>query len=87
MKTIHRSWSDLANDLIQILIIGGAIGVAAKLISYFNKWVYFPSFPNVVDATFIVTAVIYLSWKSRQHPTTPNNPLTNTTTLTTANET
>lgn len=49
-----------------IIMVCGTIGIALKFITFFNQWVYFPSFPNVLDSTFLISAVAYLGWKSRQ---------------------
>jgi hypothetical protein len=66
MKAIHNRWSDLANDLVQILFICGTIGIALKFISFFDQWVYFPTFPNFLDSTFLIVATVYFAWKARK---------------------
>jgi len=72
MKELHSSWSDLAKDCLQIIMICGTIGIALKFVTFFNHWVYFPSFPNVLDSTFLILSVLYLTWNARK---TPNIPL------------
>jgi len=69
MKELHSGWSDLAKDCLQIILICGTIGIALKFITFFNHWVYFPSFPNILDSTFLIFSVLYLSWKARKSPT------------------
>jgi hypothetical protein len=66
MHVIHNSWKELAHDCIRILLVCGTIGIAVKFVTFFNHWVYFPSFPNVLDSTFLIISVAYLSWSSRQ---------------------
>jgi hypothetical protein len=67
MKVIHERWSDLLNDCVQIAFVCGTIGIALKFITFFNHWVYFPSFPNIIDSTFLICAIIYFAWISRRH--------------------
>lgn len=66
MKPIHENWSQLAHDCMLVVFVCGTIGIAAKFVTFFNQWVYFPSFPNLIDATFLISAVVYLGWKSRR---------------------
>jgi len=66
MKAIHNRWSDLLNDCIQIALVCGTIGIALKFITFFDQWVYFPTFPNLLDSTFLIISVIYFAWKSRK---------------------
>jgi hypothetical protein len=70
MKAVHNSWNDLLNDCIQIALVCGTIGIALKFITFFDQWVYFPSFPNVLDATFLILSVTYLTWKAKKAHTT-----------------
>ncbi|MFA5365199.1 MAG: hypothetical protein WC325_08480 [Candidatus Bathyarchaeia archaeon] len=66
MKTLHTNWSALANDCMLIILLCGTVGIALKFTTFFNHWVYFPSFPNILDATFLIFSVIYLTWKARR---------------------
>lgn len=66
MHVIHNSWKELAHDCILIMLVCGTIGIAVKFVTFFNHWVYFPSFPNVLDSTFLIISVAYLSWSSRK---------------------
>lgn len=63
MKVIHKSWKELFNDCVSIIFISGTIGIALKFTTFLDKWVYFPWFPNVFDAIFLVISVVYLSSK------------------------
>jgi hypothetical protein len=42
----------------------GTIGIALKFVYYLNAWVYFPTFPNVLDAAFLITAVLFISYRA-----------------------
>jgi intracellular septation protein A len=66
MHVIHNSWKELAHDCTRILLVCGTIGIAVKFVTFFNHWVYFPSFPNVLDSTFLIISVAYLSWSSHK---------------------
>jgi len=72
MHVIHNSWKELAHDCILIMLVCGTIGIAVKFITFFNHWVYFPSFPNVLDSTFLIISVAYLSWNARKPKKTQN---------------
>ena len=83
MKALHRNWSELFNDCMIIMIAAGTIGIALKFTTFFDKWVYFPSFPNICDSAFLVLSVAYLSWKAkRTHTNKQNNPLLKNRTVT-----
>jgi len=49
------------NNLLLTIFLAGTIGMALKFITYFDHWVYFPSFPNVLDSTFLILSVIYIA--------------------------
>jgi hypothetical protein len=66
MKAIHNQWNDLLNDCLQIALVCGTIGIALKFITFFDQWVYFPTFPNFLDSTFLITSITYLAWKARK---------------------
>jgi hypothetical protein len=66
MKPIHNNWNELFHDCMLIIFVCGTIGIAVKFVTFFNQWVYFPSFPNALDSTFLISAVMYLAWKSRK---------------------
>ena len=81
MKELHSSWSDLGKDCLQIILICGTIGIALKFVTFFNHWVYFPSFPNVLDSTFLILSVLYLTWNARKTPNVPLKQSHNTKTI------
>ena len=64
----ERTWKQLADDCLLITLVFGTIGIALKFTTFFDKWVYFPSFPNFLDATFLVFAVSYLAYKIKKKP-------------------
>lgn len=70
MKAMHQNWGQLANDCIQIALVCGTIGIALKFITFFNQWVYFPTFPNVIDSAFLITAILYLAVAARKRSKT-----------------
>ena len=39
----------------------GTIGIACKFITLFDKWIFWPSFPNILDAAFLIISVLYLA--------------------------
>lgn len=65
MQALHRSLRELLNDCMIIMFVCGTIGIALKFITFFDQWVYFPAFPNALDSLFLISSVIYLTWKSR----------------------
>jgi hypothetical protein len=42
------------------------LAIALKFITFFDQWVYFPTFPNFLDSTFLIIAATYLAWKARK---------------------
>jgi hypothetical protein len=66
MKTVYKNWKQLLNDCILLTLVFGTIGIALKYTTFFNKWVYFPSFPNIIDSAFLILTVIYLAWKIKK---------------------
>jgi hypothetical protein len=64
MEPIHSTKFELAEDCLKIVAVTGTIGIALKFITFFNHWVYFPSFPNALDSTFLITATAFLTWSS-----------------------
>ena len=71
----YRSYRALAVDLISIMFISGTIGIALKFITFLiilNQNLasgnlltdlFFPYFPNVLDSTFLISSVLYLTWR------------------------
>ena len=70
MKAMHQRWSNLFNDCLLLVFVTGTVGIALKFATFFNQWVYFPSFPNTLDSTFLIVAVVYLAWRTRKHKRT-----------------
>ena len=66
MKVEYHSWRQLLNDCIIVMFVSGTIGIALKFITLFDKYVYFPSFPNIFDSLFLISAVVFLAWKVKR---------------------
>jgi hypothetical protein len=66
IKVRDRSWKELFNDCLLLVLVFGTIGIALKFTTFFDKWVYFPSFPNFLDATFLILSVVYLVYKIKK---------------------
>ena len=67
MKPIHNNKNELFHDCMLLIFVCGSIGMALKFATFFNQWVYFPSFPNALDSAFLISAVMYLAWRSLKH--------------------
>jgi hypothetical protein len=39
----------------------GIAGIALKLPTFFNHWVYFPMFPNLGDSLFLLASVAWFA--------------------------
>jgi hypothetical protein len=66
MKAIHNTKTELFHDCMLIIFACGTIAIALKFVTFFNQWVYFPSFPNALDSTFLIAATLFFIWKSRK---------------------
>ena len=49
-----------AYKVILVILGAGLIGFALKFTTYFNKWYWFPTWPNIGDAAFIFIAGLSL---------------------------
>jgi len=63
---MHRTWKELFNDCVLVVLVFGTIGIAIRFMTFFGKWVYFPTFPNALDAAFLIFSVLYLVWKIKK---------------------
>jgi hypothetical protein len=63
---MYDSWRKLLGDCIIIMFVSGTIGIALKFITLFDQVVYFPSFPNIFDSLFLISAVLFLAWKVKR---------------------
>jgi hypothetical protein len=66
MKSVHQNWNQLGSDCLQIAFVCGTIGIALKFLTFFNHWVYFPTFPNVLDSAFLITSILYFAYAARK---------------------
>ena len=48
------------SPMVEILLGSGIFAIGLKFASYWDHWVYFPSFPNVVDTMFLSLAAAFL---------------------------
>jgi len=53
------SLKDFLGNAVIVIFFSGTIGVALKFVTFFNHWVYFPSFPNALDSTFLILSATY----------------------------
>ncbi len=60
MKVVNENFRKFVNNCFIVILVAGTIGIALKFIAYFNHWVYFPSFPNILDSAFLVISAVYL---------------------------
>lgn len=63
-----QSKRELLENCLSIAAILGICGIAFKFPSYFDQWVYFPSFPNICDSIFLVLSACWLGvkiWKRK----------------------
>lgn len=59
MKTASIGLKELLSTGLLIVFFTGTIGIALKFVTFFNHWVYFPSFPNALDSTFLILSATY----------------------------
>lgn len=71
----YRTRKDFAIDLLSVLFVSGTIGIALKFITFqimLNENLvsgnlltdaFFPYFPNVLDSAFLISSVLYLTWR------------------------
>ena len=48
-------------NILSIIFVTGTIGIACKFIALFDRWIFWPSFPNILDAAFLIMSVLYLA--------------------------
>ena len=64
---LKKKWTgrELARACLSIVCVTGTIGIALKFITLFERWVYFPTFPNICDSIFLIFAVLWLAISQR----------------------
>jgi hypothetical protein len=71
----------LLSNLLLTAFLFGTIGIALKFTTYFDHWIYFPTFPNALDSTFLIIGatyfVAYITYKNRQPRKSKQKPPTN----------
>jgi hypothetical protein len=65
LRELHKDWKSLAADLVIIVCITGTVGIALKFVSYFNNWVWFPTFPNIFDSAYLIFSICIVFFLSR----------------------
>lgn len=50
--------------ILSAVCIGGTIGIALKFVTILGNYVYFPFFPNILDAFFLVLSVCFLGFRA-----------------------
>jgi hypothetical protein len=55
----NKGWKQVLGEGLLVLFFFGTIGIALKFVTFFNHWVYFPSFPNALDSTFLILGSTY----------------------------
>jgi hypothetical protein len=48
------------------ICVSGVIGIALKFMTLLDHWLYFPIFPNILDALFLVISVLYLAYQAHK---------------------
>lgn len=61
------SSQQLLRSMTVILFAGGMFGIAIKFTALLDKWIFFPIYPNFVDAIFLMVGTAYLSWRALRH--------------------
>jgi Kef-type K+ transport system membrane component KefB len=70
VKTLNKSWREVLTNGLMVAFFFGTVGVALKFVTFFNHWVYFPSFPNFLDSAFLILSstyfVVYIVYNRRR---------------------
>ena len=59
MKASDKSWKEVLTNGLMVAFFFGTVGIALKFVTFFNHWVYFPSFPNSLDSVFLILGSTY----------------------------
>lgn len=61
---------ELAVKALVVILAAGTVGIALKFTTYFEKWVWFPIWPNAVGAAFLIATALTLAYLGlrRQKP-------------------
>jgi hypothetical protein len=55
----QKSWKEVFSNGLMVAFFFGTVAIALKFVTFFNHWVYFPSFPNSVESAFLILGSIY----------------------------
>ena len=65
MNSKTPEWFNWKN-ILSIICVAGTIGISLKWVTVFDTWVYFPFFPDILDASFLILSVLFLALKERK---------------------
>ena len=60
------SWTDVFKQIPTIICVTGTIGIALKFTTLYDRGVYFPLWPNIFDAVFLIASALYLGLRRRR---------------------
>ena len=61
LKKMFKAKFNLKN-VLTVICVSGTVGIAAKFLTLLDKWLFFPAFPNVLDAAFLMFSVAFLGY-------------------------
>ena len=59
MNTPNKDWKEVLSNGLMVAFFFGKVAIALKFVTFFNHWVYFPSFPNFLDSAFLISGSAY----------------------------
>jgi hypothetical protein len=59
MRSEEKNLKEVFSNGLLVVFFSGTIGIALKFFTFFNHWVYFPSFPNALDSGFLILSATY----------------------------
>jgi hypothetical protein len=59
MKAFNKSLKGVLGTGLLVVFFFGTVGIALKFVTFFDHWVYFPSFPNSLDSAFLISGSLY----------------------------
>lgn len=60
MREIHSNWKAVCSDCISIALITASACIGLKFLSFFDHWVFFPTWPNIADVVVLWTTEAWL---------------------------
>ena len=65
MNSKTPEWLNWKN-ILSIICVAGTVGISLKWVTVFDRWVYFPFFPDVLYTFFLILSVLFLALKERK---------------------